>query len=250
LVKAMQGKPVKFLAIMANATAAEAAVTQQQLAMPIYVDNLGIMQKRYGQKISLQNIWQMRIVGPDGKIVANNMTKEVLEKALTKVEGKYLGQEYDAKLGTALEAFEWGQYGAGMKLLTPARKSTNKDLAASAKKLYEVVKTQGEEWKSDADSAAESDPVKAYDLYSRVATVFTGDELGKSAAEPLKKLVKDKAVSAELAARKSFSQYLTSAARMTPPQKAAAVKMLQDIAKRHSGTPTADKAAELIKDLE
>jgi hypothetical protein len=247
----MQGKPVKFLAIMANASLPEATATQQQLAMPIYVDNLGLMQKRYGQKISLQNIWQMRIIA-NGKIVGLEMTKDAIEKVIAneKVSGKYVGQDYDAKLATALDAFEWGQYAQGMKLLAPARKSSNKDLAKSAATLYDDVKKEGEDWKTNAEAAVESDPVKAYDLYSRVATTFTGDELAKSVAEPLKKLGKDKAVVAELAARKAFAQYQSTASKLTPPQKTLAVKMLNDIAKKHAGTPTAEKASELVKDFE
>jgi len=250
LVKAMQGKPVKFLAIMANATLPEATAYQQQLAMPIYVDNLGLMQKRYGQKISLQNIWQTRIV-VDGKIVGAEITKDAVDQAIEKgkVAGKYLGQDYDAKLATALDAFEWGQYAQGMKLLAPARKSTNKDLAKSANKLYDDLKKEGEDWKADAEAAVESDPVKAYDLYSRVAATFAGDELAKSVAGPLKKLAANKAVAAELAARKAFTQYVAAAGRMTPVQKAAAVKLLQDIVKKHPETPTGDKAAELAKEL-
>jgi hypothetical protein len=208
------------------------------------------MQKRYNQKISLQNIWQTRII-VDGKIAGVDMSKDAVEKALEKgkVEGKYLGRDYDAKLAATLDALEWGQYAQGMKLLATARKSANKELAKSANQLYDDVKKEGDDWKSEAEGAVESDPVKAYDLYARVATAFAGTELGKSVAEPLKKLAANKAVAAELAARKAFTQYVAAAGKMTPQQKAAAVKLLQDIAKKHSGTPTGDKAAELAKEL-
>ena len=98
-------------------------------------------------------------------------------------------------------------------------KSINKELAKSANQLYEDVKKEGEDWKTSAEAAVESDPVKAYDLYTDVATAFAGDELGKSVAAPLKKLAKDKAVVAELAARKAFAQYLTAAGKLPPQQK-------------------------------
>jgi peroxiredoxin len=251
VVKAMQGKPVKFFGIMANATLTEAALYQQQLTMPIYVDNFGLMQKRHGLKIDMKNIWQNRLV-VDGKLVGIDMSKDALQKAIEKekVAGKYLGQDYDAKLAPALEALEWGQVAQGLKLLAPSRKSINKELAKSANQLYEDVKKEGEDWKTSAEAAVESDPVKAYDLYTDVATAFTGDELGKSVAAPLKKLAKDKAVVAELAARKAFAQYLSTAGKLPQQQKATAVKMLQDIAKKHPGTPTADRAMDLMKELE
>lgn len=253
VVKAMKGKPVQFLAIAANVGQAEAAAYQQQtqLAMPVFADSLGVMQKRYGQQISLQNIWQFRVVAPDGKVVGYEMTKEALDKALdkVKVEWKYKEGGYDAKLDAVVDAFEWGNYAQGLKTLAPFRKSLNKNLAESAGKLYEAVKTQGEAWKAEAEGLVESEPVKAYDLYVKISTAFAGDELGKSVAEPLKKLAANKAVLAELAARKAFTQYTASAAKMTPAQKPAAIKLLQDIIKKHKDTPTADKAATLAKEL-
>lgn len=254
VVKAFKGKPVQFLAIAANVGSAEAAAYQQQtqLAMPVYADNLGIMQKRYGQQISLNNIWQFRVVGPDGKIVGYEMTKEAIDKVLdnAKVEQKYKGQGYDAKLDAIVDAFENGQYAQGFKTLTPFRKSPTKKLADSANELYDAVKKEGEQWKADAEQAAENDPVRAYDLYAKLAAVFPGDELGKSSAEPLKKLAANKAVVSELAARKLFTQYTASLAKMTPMQKAQAAKMFKDLAKKYDGTPTADKAGVLAKELE
>lgn len=253
MVKALKDKPVKFLAIGANMTSAECAAYQQQtgLAMPIFADSLGLMQKRYGQQISLQNIWQIRILSADGKVAGLNFTKEEVEKALgqVKTEWKYKGETYEAKLDPALDSFEWGLYPQGMKLLAPLRKSTNKALAESAKKLFDAVKKEGEEWKAEADKLAEAEPVKAYDLYSKVATVFAGDELGKSVAEPLKKLTATKPVSADLAARKSFAPFAAMTGKATPAQKPAALKFCQDAAKKYSGTPTGDKADSLAAEL-
>ena len=35
------------------------------------------------------------------------------------------------------------------------------------------------EWKKEADVLAETDPVRAYDLYSQIALVCASDDLGK-----------------------------------------------------------------------
>jgi hypothetical protein len=184
LVKAYQHKPVKFLAVLANATLTEASAYQikNRLMMPIYPDSLGLMQKRYGFKISLSNIWQFRVVGPDGKVI--------------------------------------------------------------------VLKEDGDKWKSEADAAAMDDPVKAYDLFSRVAAVFAGTALGNSAQVPLKKLSVNKKVSSELAARKAFNALKASLTRLTPARKQLAVKHCRDITRKYPNTPTGDQAAELLKELE
>ncbi len=88
-----------------------------------------------------------------------------------------------------------------------------------------------------------------YDSYSKVASVFAGDELGKSVADPLKKLSADKALSSELAARKAFVAIESALGKTTPAQKPLAVKALQDFSKKYPNTPTGEKAAGLAKEL-
>jgi peroxiredoxin len=253
VVKALKGKPVRFLAVAANVILAEATAYQQGtgLAMPVYADSLGLMQKRYGQQISLKNIWQFRVIDPNGKVIGNDMSKDALENALKKVNAswKYAESTLPPKLEPALELLEWGQYASGMKYLAPQRKSSTKTVADSANKIYDELKKDGDRWKEDAEGAAESDPVKAYDLYTRISTLFAGDELAKGAAEPLKKLAANKKVIAELAARKALAGYVTYVGKLTPVQKAAAAKVCQDIVKRYPDTPTGDKAALLAKEL-
>ncbi len=253
MVKAYQNQPVKFLAVLANVPLPVAAAYQAQtrLAMPIYPDSLGLMQKRYGFKISLKNIWQFRLIDPNGKIISYQMTQEAIDKALaeTKPKWKYKDEKYDAKLGPLLDLFEDGQHTIAMKKLRSLRTSSNKSLAESANKLFKVLQDEGSQWKQEADSAAD-DPVKAYDLYSRVASVFAGTDLGKSAAEPLKKLSTQKTVTTELAARKAFGALKANFARLTSAQKSLLVKPCQDIVKKYPNTPTSNQVAELLKELE
>src|SRR5205807_531433 len=85
LAKDMKGKPVKFLAVGANITLAQAQAYQNEtgLAMPIFADSLGLMQARHGFKISLQNIWQFRVYGPNG-LEAADMDEATIEKVLQK----------------------------------------------------------------------------------------------------------------------------------------------------------------------
>jgi hypothetical protein len=253
LVKAYADKPVKFIAVSPGSTLADVTLYQQrnQVAMPIFADSQRVMDKRYGFEISIKNVMQFRVITADGQIVGREMSAALIDKVLadSKASWKYKGQTYDAKLGPALDAFEWGQYAQGAKLLTAARKSTNKALAESANKFFDELKKDGETWKTEADNSAETDPVKAYDSYSRVASVFAGDELGKSVAEPVKKLAANKTVSSELAARKGFAPIESTLGKATPAQKPLAIKALQDFSKKYSNTPTGDKAAAFAKEL-
>src|SRR5262249_9796798 len=154
--------------------------------MPVFVDNLDLMEKRYGLSISLQNIWQFRVIGPDGKVISHDMSKEGLEKVVsdTKVDFKYKSGAYEAMLEPVLHLLESGQHAQAMKLLLPLRKSTNKAVAEQANKLFDKIKAEGQEWKEKADKLATSDILEAYDLYAKIAAVFGTDPLGKSVAEP------------------------------------------------------------------
>jgi thiol-disulfide isomerase/thioredoxin len=253
VVKALRDKPVVFLAVGAGDSIDDALGYNREtgLAMPVFADSVSLMEGRYGQQISLNNIWQFRVIGPDGKIMGYDMSQAAVEKVLSQVQAKwkYKGQDWHAKLEPAVEAFELGQYALGMKLLTAQRRSPVKAIADSAAKLYAEVKKEGEQWKTEADQAAESDPVKAYDLYQRIVTAFPGDDLARSVAESLRKVTATKAVAAELAARKSFSTLEGQLSRLTPQQRPALAQALQGLVKKHPGTPTAEKAAALIKEL-
>jgi peroxiredoxin len=253
VVKAFKDRPVMFIAIGASDPWYDVARYSREtgLAMPIFVDSLGLMEKRYGQKISLQNIWQFRVIGPDGRIVGYEMTRAALEKVLdeVKVEWKYNRKDYDPKLEPALAAFEWNQHVVGMKLLAPLRKSKTKAVAKSAAQLYAEIRKEGEAWKEEAEKVAEENPLQAYDLYGRVAKVFAGEDLAKSVAAPMKKLAADKAVSRELAARKAFDQLQMQMAQVTSAQSRQIIAVGKAILKKFAGTPTAEQVQTLITEL-
>jgi peroxiredoxin len=253
LVRAFKDKPVKFLAVGASDTADDVLSYTREtgLVMPTYIDSLGLMESRYGTKLSLNNIWQYRVIGPDGKVVDFDMSKPSVEKALGKVkeEPRYLGHGYDAKLDAAADAFEWGQHAAGMKLLTPLRRASSKSVADSANKLFADVRKEADAWKAEAESAAKDEPLKAYDLYARITNTFPNEDVAKAVIEPMKRLGQVKSVAAELAARKAFADLETKLSRLTPAQRPAAAKACQDFAKKHPGTPSAEKAAALASEL-
>jgi peroxiredoxin len=252
VVKAFEGKPVKFLAIGASDPLSSVVGygRDTKLQMPIFADSLGLMEARYDVQISLNNIWQFRVIGPDGKIVGYTMDKATIESALGKASWKYDPKDYDPKLKPALEAFEWNQWSAGMKLLTPLRRNSNKAVAESANKLFDVLKAEAEGWKKDAESAAETDPVKAYDLHAKVVANFPMEAFAKGSSEAKQKLANNKAVAAELAARKAYATLVTGIAGAAPTQKPAVLQQVKAFVKKHGTTPTGEKAAVLEKELE
>jgi hypothetical protein len=208
------------------------------------------MQKRYGEEISLQNIYAFRVIGPDGSVVSQSMSPGDIERALAGAKLKYDPAEYHDKLRPTVELFEWNQYAAGNKALKKLLTHKDKEVAESAAKLQAAVTAEVGKWVEEAEAAADGEPVKAYDLYVRAdAALPARDELGKKVSEALKKLKANKDVKAELDARKMLEKMHGVMPVATPTQRADVARFAASIAKKYPETPTGKKAAELAEDL-
>jgi peroxiredoxin len=251
VVAQYKDKPIKFIAIAAgdSMTEARAYLNSTHLQMPVFADTFSMMEKRYGTSISLQNIWQFRVIGPDGKIAARRMEVADIDKVLANVKWKYKDGAYDKRLDPVVDRFEWGLYAEGMRLLRPHLKNSKKEIQESAQKLYAAVSAEGQQWMEKADQAIEPNPVEAYDLYNKTATAFAGDDLGKKANEALKKLAANQAVKDELAARKMYDQLCNGAANGRQQQREQVKEFAQGIAKKYPNTPTGQKAAQVAQEL-
>ena len=150
-----------------------------------------------------------------------------------------------------VDALEWNQWAKGMQGLKMARTgSSDKEVQASAVKLMEAVKKEGQQGKEEAEKVAATEPIKAFDLYQRVAQVFEGDELGKSVAEPLKALQKNKEVAAEVEARAMYVLLEAALSKATAAQKSDVVSFCKKLAQKYAETPTGKKVQQYVDDLE
>ncbi|HZL37145.1 MAG TPA: TlpA disulfide reductase family protein [Tepidisphaeraceae bacterium] len=113
MVQSLKDKPVKFIAIDPGHTLADATMYARQthLAMPVYADSLRLMETRWGEHISLENIYQFKVIGPDGKLAAYR--PEDIERLAADAKWKYKDKGYNRKLSGAVDAFEWNQYSSG-----------------------------------------------------------------------------------------------------------------------------------------
>ena len=141
-------------------------------------------------------------------------------------------------------------YSAGMRATKVLLKSTDKDVAASAEKLLAAITEEGKTWLAEAEAASDSEPVKAYDLYAKTSSAFgAADELGKKAAEAMKKLGTSDAVKKELEARKMYDRMVNAMAAANPNQRTQLSKAASDIVKKYPDTPTAKKVEEFQKEI-
>ena len=245
VVQAYKDKPVKFIAIAAGDTLSEARsyVGQTGLTMPVFIDSFSLMEKRYDQTISLNNIWQFRVIGPDGKVAGYNMevNDKYLESAVAASTWKYKEQGYDAKLNPAIDLLEWGQYEQGMTKLRPFLKNANADVAASAQKLFEALKTEGQQWLDEAAKAESDKPILAHDLYARTAATFAGDALGDQAKASLKATDAKQQVQDELAARKMYESFVGAMAQSNLSNKGKLIEIGKKIVQKYPSSEVATR---------
>ena len=216
------------------------------MQMTVFADNLGLMQERYGFKISLQNIWQYRIIDATGKVSGFNLDEKSIEQVIGKAptEQKYTTMNLDAKFVPVLDLLEFGQYPIAMKQVTTFKKTAKKNDLLAVNSIHDAVKKDADAWAEEASAAKESDPLKAHDLYARIAASLPGENLGKSATTAMKKLETNKSVKAEMGARTAYQRVLDlmAKAQALPTTRPAAAHALAEVARKYADTPTAVKA--------
>ena len=92
--------------------------------------------------------------------------------------------------------------------------------------------------------------VMSYDLYTRISSTFTGDDLAKTADEALKTLKEDPAVKDEMEARAMYAQLYPAMSRAKPTDRAEVAQYCTGISGKYPNTPTGKKAAQLAQDLQ
>ncbi|MDB5296151.1 MAG: hypothetical protein JWO31_2134 [Phycisphaerales bacterium] len=253
VVDQFKGRPVKFIAVAPGDTLSDVNqyARSTRLKMTGFSDLFGVMQTRYGFQISLHNIYQFRIVGPDGKVTTAGIDLKPadIEAALATAKWRYKDGGYHASLATVIDQLEWHQYEPALRVLRPSTKAGSKAVMESAAKLLDAVRAEAKEWVAEAATAAAADPVRAYDLYARVAACFPGEDLGTKADAAAMALVKAKPVADELAARKLYDGVYATATKAQLAQKAAFGTQIAAVAKKYPETPTGKSAAAFADEL-
>lgn len=251
IVEQYVGQPVTFIAIAAGDTADEARAYLKRtgLDMPIFADKLSLMEKLYGTKISLNNIYQFRVIDPAGNIVGYSMDPQSIDKALAGVKLAYEAQDYHAELADIVTALNMDMHSAAMRELGRYLNSKDEAVKASAEALSAAVVEQAKGWVQQADVLVETDPLQAGRLYSQASDLFAREEFGKDARTKLKDLMSSPAVKSETAARKSYAKMIRAIDKMKPEQIPELIAYAKSIAEEYPDTPTGKRCADLATKL-
>jgi thiol-disulfide isomerase/thioredoxin len=247
-IEEYKGKPVRFIAVGAGDTSMDVQgyIADTRLQLPTTPDPLSLLEKSWGVSISLNNIWQTRVIGPDGVLGSYAVGGKSFDSLVESATWKYPREDYDPALWPVVDRFEWGEYDAGAKLLKSAKRSSKKPVAESAAKFADVLSAECKTLVDEASGEIESNPVSAYDKLTRVATIMEGDPLAKDAQEKLKTLKANAAVKDELAARKMLGQLVTAVARAKPGQERQVGSFAESIIKKYPETPTAKRVEQVV----
>jgi len=252
LRKEFEGKPVVFIAVnsMNPKSVAQEYAKSTGLDWPIFVDEMGETQKQLKFRISLQNIYQWRIMDPEGKLhiapFDEKALKDEIKNQMASAKMTLEGITVPEKLKSIARDVEWGLFDPAISEIAMLSAKGPKDLQESAQAMYDKLKPIAESGLERAKSLeGEGKKYPAYAEYAKVASWFKKTDYEKAATAAMLVLKKDKDVQEELAAKGLLDQ---AKALLSSPKKAdreGAPGLLAALQKKYPNTEAAKEAATL-----
>ena len=250
-----QDKPVLFLAVNSGTPRFEVQsyLKKNRVTWPAIADLDRSFERSCGvPPVTLKNIYQVRIMKPDGKLISSSPTR--MEQALGGVIGAAKWNVdpvgIPASLKTAWFQVEFGNFTRAATALKKAGKSRKPDTKQGARKLLDYVEGKMNK-QIEAAKAAESDGKvwQAYRDYSDAAIRFKGYELPRDITATVKKLRTDKAVKAELTALRILAAARKKLGGRSVSARKAGFRTLERLADKQSDTQAGQEAQRLIDAL-
>jgi thiol-disulfide isomerase/thioredoxin len=236
--KKMEGQPVVFIAVNSGnpRAAIQGYVNQVKVPWPVLVDTSRDFEKACGlfQPVSLQNIYQVRYIKPDGEILPG-LSDDIEETAEKAAEGAAWKVDPDsvpipASLKPVWLSVEIGNYKGIGATLKKSASSSKSDVKEAATKLMEVVQKEIDELMAQVKEAHEgSNNYRAFELLTELTEHFNGFELPKESVTLKKELSKDSKVKAGQTAAKSLELARKQLASGNPGLAEKAKKTLEKI---------------------
>jgi peroxiredoxin len=256
IVEQFRDDPVTFIAIAAGDSSSDAAayIKRTKLAMPVFADKLSMMEKLYKTQISLNNIYQFRVIDPEGNIVGYTMDAPTINEALAKVKPSvaskaYNPDDYDAALKPVVERLNIGNHEDAMKGLSRLLRDRDETVKASAKVLNEAVLAQAKGWVEEADQLVDTDPFEARSLYTKASDLFPRESFAKDVRKKLTLLKSNQTIKDESSARKMYVKVLKAIDKMKPEQTPELIAYLKKIFEDYPDTPTGNRCAKMAANL-
>ena len=203
-------------------------------------------------KISLQNIHQVRFVTGGGEILTGNWQKLdwTVDYALKDAKWRIDPADIPETLKAAWRAVESRKYGGAAPAILSALKAKDAETQAAAKLLYDATMKDMRKRGSEAWALGKSGSKwTAYMALDAFCTDFDGFPIPKKVVSARDKLAENPRILDEAKARKLLSAAQGMAATDDPKKVATARKRLQSLLKRYPDSEAATDANELLENL-
>jgi thiol-disulfide isomerase/thioredoxin len=255
LSKKYEDQPVAFVAVNSGTdrAALQAYAQQNKVGWPILVDYSRELEKLAGVgEISLQNIYQVRVITPNGKMAPARWDdlEGAVQMALPGAHWKIDPADIPASVKPAWHAIEFGNYATAGKALAPVLKTSDATTKQAVDKLVSAVKPKIAAAVADAKTTFEAgDKWTALAKYSEIPQLFAGFELPTEVAAQRAVLQADPQVKAIKQAAKDLEgvqRMFSATANPAPALRNKAVVTLKRVAKDAAGTEYAKQAEDLL----
>jgi len=250
-----QDKPVLFLAVNSGTPRPQlqAYLRKNRVRWPAIADTDRSFERSCGvPPISLKNIYTVRIMKPDGKLVATSPTR--MEQTLAGVVGAAKWnvdpEGIPSGLRTAWFHVEFGNFAMAAGVLKKARNSRKTETKQGARKLLDYV---GEKMSKQIEAAKTADgdgkAWEAYRGYSDAAVRYKGFDLPKDITATINKLKGNADVKKEVAALRILGAAKRKLYGKTISARKSGFRALERLADQQSETQAGREAEQLIKSL-
>lgn len=227
-------------------------VKKNRLNMPVVADIDRSLERSAGltKQISLQNIYQARILKPDGTTIRTDPRdlEAAMERAADGAAWNIDPSGIPESMRPLWQSIEFGGYAPVAKQLSKMLKSRKLQDQSAAQKLHDYVMDQLESRLEIAEQNLEPEPWTAWKQLSEIKVAFKGYKVPGSVQKNLNSLEATDAIKSERAALKQLG-LARKAANGNASAKKRAVRILDKLITTYPDTEAAKTATELLESV-
>jgi thiol-disulfide isomerase/thioredoxin len=254
--KQFEDKPIVFIAVNSgNAREPVADYAKDvKLNWPIVVDTARQFEKDSGltNEISLQNIFQVRIVTPDGQFHSGdwNDIEGTANKALAGAKWNVAPEGLPSELNPVRRALEFNTTTGLPSALKSGLSSGDAAVKASAEKLNALVQAKiAAEMQTAKQSYAAGEKWKSYKLVNAITIQYAGLELPEGVAKAKTALSADETVRNQLTAQRELDALRKRARTATPAAAKGIIAKLKELSEKYANTDAGAEATQLLTNI-
>jgi thiol-disulfide isomerase/thioredoxin len=257
IAQSYKDKPVIFIAVNSGNPSAEVAsyLSEVNCKWPTIVDQDRSFEKASGMEnpISLQNIYQARIITPDGDFVPANSQalNQSVDQYLAKASWKLDPKEVPDPLKLAWQLMEIGNFNQAAAAVSNAQKALKDESGkAAADKIKAVIVSEYNNAIVPAKEAeAAGNAWTALKGYQLAAQQFSSLPETKELKAKITKLSTDPAVAREMKAAKLWNDAQTAARSPNAATQKRAIQQAQQVVRDYPNTEAATAAQAALDTL-